>query len=363
MKALVTSPFIRKSDSVTKIMADVLFALLPCCAMAWVAFGWTPVLVILVACGSAVLTEFLFGQLFSKFGFGGFGKGSSIADGSSLVTGTLLACTLAPFTPLYVVAFGGVMAVLFGKLVQGGLGRNRFNPALVGREFMTVFFPAVMTSGAIWYNEEAINFPTLNLLHNEFWDGLVFKGSGAVGEYSALLLVIGGLYLLLRNRIGWHIPTALLAMFTLLFVAVSQGDYSFSLAGVLLGAIYMATDMPTSASTRNGQLYYGAMIGAVAVLCIARGIEHAYMSYAILLLNAFVVPVNWVFRTRVWGEKSRWALCLVQAVGLTLLILAAAWGITLLHARDWMIYLVWLYIAWCIGMFILRQYKPDAIVT
>lgn len=352
MKAILIPPFIRQSDSVSRIMGDVLFALLPCCAMAWVAFGWTPVLVILVACGSALLTEFLFSRLY-------FGHSHGVADGSSLVTGTLLACTLAPFTPLYIVGFGGAMAVLFGKLLQGGLGRNRFNPALVGREFMTVFFPAVMTSGAIWYNAEAVNFASLNVLPGEFFNALLFNGSGAVGEYSPLLLVIGGMVLLWRNRINWHVPTALLTSFTLLFLAVSQGDYRFSLGGLLLGAIYMATDMPTSASTRSGQLYYGAMIGAVAVLCIACGVEHAYLSYAILLLNAFVVPVNWVFRTRVWGEKTHWPLRVTQALGLTLAILGAAWALTWVHSKDWVVYLVLAYIAWSIGLFLFRQYKPD----
>jgi Na+-translocating ferredoxin:NAD+ oxidoreductase subunit D len=354
MKSIIIPPFIRQSDTVTKIMADVLFALLPCCVMAWVAFGWAPVFVILVACGSAVLTEFLFSRIF-------FGKSDTIADGSALVTGTLMACTLAPFTPLYMVAFGGVMAVLFGKLLHGGLGRNRFNPALVGREFMTVFFPAVMTSGAIWYDQEAVNFSSLNVIPGEFFNSLVFNGSGAVGEYSVLLLVLGGVYLLLRNRISWHIPTALIVTFTLLFLAVSHGEYHFSLAGVLLGAIYMATDMPSSASTRTGQIYFGAMIGAVAVLCIARGIEYAYMSYAILLLNAFVVPINWVFRTRVWGETRRLPLRLAYGAGLTLVILNATLGIIWLDKQGWMLHLVLLYAAWCIGRFIFLQYKPDAI--
>lgn len=354
--AIIIPPFIRKSDTVSKIMADVLFALLPCCAMAWVAFGWQPVLVILVACGSAVLTEFLFSRLY-------FGKSDTVSDGSSLVTGTLLACTLAPFTPLYMVAFGGAMAVLFGKLLHGGLGRNRFNPALIGREFMTVFFPTVMTSGAIWYNHEAVNFSSFDILPEAFLNTLIFKGSGAIGEYSVLFLVLGGVYLLLRNRISWHIPLALTVTFTLLFLAISNGDYSFSLAGVLLGAIYMATDMPTSASTRTGQIYYGAMIGAVAVLCIAFDVQHAYMSYAILLLNGFVVPINWVFRTRVWGEEKRLPLRLTQAGGLTIAILSLALSITWLHAQGWMTYLVLLYVAWCIGSFFFHQYKPDVIAA
>jgi len=351
-----TAPFIRRTDSVSSIMADVLFALLPCCVMAWVAFGSRPVLVILVSCGSAVLAEFLFTRLYA-------GKTDAVADGSSLVTGTLLACTLAPFTPLYAAAFGGAMAVLFGKLLYGGLGRNRFNPALVGREFMTAFFPAVMASGAIWYDRNAVNFSSLDVLPDAFLNTLVFNGGGAIGEYSVLFLVLGGIYLLLRKRIGWHIPLALTATFTLLFLAVSNGGYQFSLAGVLLGAIYMATDMPTSATTRAGQLYYGAMIGAVAVLCIALGVRHAYMSYAILLLNGFAVPVNWVFRTRVWGETLNLPSRLAQAVALTAAIAGAALGVIWLHAQGWIAYLVLFYIAWSVGHFLYRQYKPDAVAV
>ena len=132
------------------------------------------------------------------------------------MTGILLALMLAPFTPLYVVAFGGAMAIIFGKLIYSGLGRNRFNPAIVGREFMTVFFSTVMASGTIWYNEEAVqvtgvklfgflgNFSFFNNL-----DSLILISSGAIGEYSVLLLVLGGVYLIYRDRISWHIPVTL----------------------------------------------------------------------------------------------------------------------------------------------------------
>ncbi len=347
-------PFVRTPDSVPRIMADVLFALLPVCFMAWLAFGMEPVLVILVACGSAVATEFLFSMLYS-------GKTDGVADGSSLVTGTMLACTLAPFTPLYAVAFGGAMAVLFGKLLAGGLGRNRFNPALVGREFMTVFFPAVMTSGTIWYNHEAVNVARLDWLPDTFADGLIFRGSGAIGEYSVVLLILGGVFLLLRKRISWHIPAALTVSFTVLFFMLPEGDYRFSLAGVLLGAIFMATDMPTSASTVAGRLYYGAMIGAVAVMCIGFGVKHEYMSCSILLLNAFVVPLDRVFRPRVWGEKSRLAARIVQGMGLTAAIFATAGIVIWLYYRQWVMYPVFLYIIWSIGGFFWRQHKPDVV--
>lgn len=345
-------PFLRTTDSVSNIMADVLFALLPVCFMAWLAFGLEPAMVILVACGSAAVTEFLFSRLY-------VGRTESLADGSALVTGTLLACTLAPFTPLYIVAFGGATAVLFGKLLPGGLGRNRFNPALVGREFMTVFFPAIMTSGAIWYRYDAVNVSGLDWLPDAFLDNLLFRGNGAIGEYSVVLLVLGGVYLLLKNRISWHIPVALTVSFSVLFMLLPDGEYRFSLAGVLLGAIYVATDMPTSSSTFIGRLYYGAMIGAVAVMCIAFGVRHEYMSYSILLLNAFVVPVDWVFRPRVWGGKKRGAMRVSQGIGLTAVILATTGIVIWLHHRDWIMYLVFAYIVWSIGAFAIRQRKPD----
>ena len=351
-----SAPFVRTPDSVTKIMADVLIALLPCCVMAWVAFGWSPVFVILVCCSSAVLTEFLFARLF-------FHKSAAIADGSAIITGTLLACTLAPFTPLHVAAFGGAMAVLFGKLLHGGLGRNRFNPALVGREFMTVFFPAVMASGTIWHDVEKVSFSELNVLPDTFLNSLVFQGGGAIGEYSVFFLVIGGIYLLLRNRINWHIPTAITVSFTLLFMLLPKGEYGFSLGGVLLAAIYMATDMPTSTSTRSGQIYFGTMIGASLVMFIASGVQDGHLSYSILLLNAFVTPINWVFKPRVWGAPNQLQLQAMQGVGLTAAILGTAWCVVQLHDQGWIIYLIYLYIAWSIGNFLYLRYKPDVITS
>lgn len=164
----IFAPFVRKSDSTSRVMADVILALLPCIAMSYLAFGFVPVMVILVAVGSALLTEFLFSIIFSK-------NTESLSDGSAIISGILLAFTIAPFTPLYVVAFGGSMAVLFGKLLWGGLGRNIFNPALIGREFMTVFFPAVMASRTIWYDKTAVNISELNIFNDSFINQLFYK--------------------------------------------------------------------------------------------------------------------------------------------------------------------------------------------
>ncbi|MDR3059710.1 MAG: RnfABCDGE type electron transport complex subunit D [Prevotella sp.] len=349
----IFAPFIRKNNSTSQVMADVILALLPCIVMSYLAFGFVPIMVVLVAVGSALVTEFIFSVIFSR-------NTESVSDGSAIISGILLAFTIAPFTPLYVVAFGGSMAVLFGKLLWGGLGRNMFNPALVGREFMTVFFPAVMTSRTIWYDKTAVNISEINIFNDTFINQLFYKASGAIGEYSIFFLVLGGLFLIIRRRISWHIPFALLAAFTmvlLIFSGTTNYTIQFSLGGLLLGTIFMATDMPTSATTNYGKLYYGAMIGIVAIICIINDVKYEYMSYSILLLNAFVAPVNWVFRPKVWGEKLDIMTRSWQGLSLTACILLATFSIIYLHHAGWVMYLVFIYIAYCVVRFIARGNK------
>ncbi|MDH6308374.1 electron transport complex protein RnfD [Dysgonomonas sp. PFB1-18] len=345
------APFVRKDDSTSKVMTDVIIALLPCIFMSYLAFGFVPLMVILVAVGSALITEFIFSAIF-------FRQTDSVSDGSAIITGILLAFTIAPFTPLYVVAFGGAMAVLFGKLLWGGLGRNTFNPALIGREFMTVFFPAVMASRTIWYDKTAVNVSSIDIFGSDFFDQLFFKASGAIGEYSIFFLVAGGVFLLIRKRISWHIPFALLVAFSLLLFALvgfTEQTIQFSLGGLLLGTIFMATDMPSSASSNYGKIYYGAMIGIVAVICILNDVKYEYMSYSILLLNAFVHPIDWVFRPKVWGQKLDIMTRLWQVLSVTAAILIACFAVIYLHHMGFVMYLVFTYIAFCIVRFIAKE--------
>lgn len=349
------TPFIRTKDSTSKVMSDVIIALIPCIIMSYFAFGFIPVMVVLVAIGSAMLAEFLFSLIF-------FGKTDSLSDGSAIVTGILMAFTIAPFLPLHVVAFGGAMAVIFGKLLWGGLGRNMFNPALIGREFMTIFFPVAMTSRSIWYDKTAVNLTEINLFGNEFLNGLFFKPSGAIGEYSILFLTLGGLYLLIRRRISWHIPLALLTTFTLLLFILSDYNITFSLGGLLLGTIFMATDMPSSATTRWGKLYYGAMIGLVAIVCIINGVKYEYMSYSILLLNAFTSPIDWCFRPVVWSKKLNLTNRIWQTAALTVAILITSFAVIYIHHLEAMQYALFAYIAYCIIRFIALDKKKTIIL-
>lgn len=347
----IYTPFVRAKDSVWEVMSDVLLALVPCAVISYFAYGEAPLFVMFVAVISAMVGEFIFAGVFLK-------KWNTLLDGSAIVTAILLAFTLAPFTPWYVVAFGSAMAVIFGKILWGGLGRNMFNPALVGREFMTVFFPLVMTSRTIWYNKDYVNFQDLNIFNflgdggfTEYMNSIFFKPSGAIGEYSILLLVLGGLYLLLRRRISWHIPFGFLVTFFILLQIFAFRDIKFSLGGILLGTLFMATDMPSSASTKMGKLYYGAMIGLVAMLCLLNDVKYEYMSYSILLVNGFVIPINRVFKPKVWGENIQLKKRIGAGVLLTVGIVIATFALVYLHHYDLVRYLIFAYILFLIGRF------------
>ncbi|MCD7900064.1 MAG: RnfABCDGE type electron transport complex subunit D [Bacteroides sp.] len=325
------NPYLHKNDSTQRVMADVILALMPVAVMMWVGYGFTPLMVVLVAIGSALLTEFLFNALLRR-------DTRSLGDGSSIVTGLLLACTIGPFTPLPIVAVGGITAVLFGKMLWGGLGKNCFNPALFGRECMVVLFPAIMNSGEIFTNTASLHMRELTLFQNEFWDHLLFRPVGAIGEYSPLLLIVGGFYLLARRRISWHIPMGLLTVFALLLFIFREHALGFTIGGLFLGTLYMATDMPTSSSTHAGKIYFGVMIAICAFICLWFGIIRGYFSYAILLMNAFVVPINWVFRPRTWGREAGVSTRIWQAALLTIIILIVLAGIIWIHKADLMLY-------------------------
>lgn len=349
------SPYVKSADTTRKVMTDVIIALLPCLVMSYFAFGYVPLLLTLVAVASAVLGELLFSLIF-------FRRIKSITDGSAIVTGILLAFTVGAFTPLYVVAFGGATAVIFGKLIWGGLGRNMFNPALVGREFMTIFFPAVMTSGSIWYSKASVNLTHINVFDNALLSELLFRSSGAVGEYSILFLTLGGLYLLLRRRISWHIPFSLLVVFVAFLFAFSGSDISFSLGGLLLGTIFMATDMPSSPSTKWGKCFYGAMIGLVVILFIVNGVRYEYMSYSILLMNAFAKYINWTFRPHTWGKSVGFLPRLWQAALLVVGILITTFAVVYLHQIGGIQYLLYVYILFSIGYFVAVRMKREEVM-
>lgn len=304
LKKLSFTPYIRTEIDVRNIMKDVIISLFPAIIASGLVYGINALLLIATSVLSAVVTEKLFSKIFLD-------DTNSIHDLSAIITGILLAMTLAPLTPLPIVVFGATMAVIFGKLMYGGIGKNILNPAVVGREFMTVFFSVSMSSGSIWFSQEALILPKINFFANfykapftSYLDELLLTSSGSLGSYSAFALILGGLYLLLKNRISWHIPVSLFATFFLITMLLKE-DISVSIGGLLLTGIFMATDMPTSPSFAGGKIYYGIMLGLIIVLLSLLGIKNETLSYVLIILNPFTKFINKVFRPVVFGYNVK----------------------------------------------------------
>ena len=288
---VASSPHIRGNFRTNRIMADVMIALTPALAVGVARFGTKALILTLVTMASAVAAEWLYSLLTRTR--------NTTVDGSALVTGMLLAMTLPHTCPLWLAAGGSVFAIFFVKCLCGGLGQNIFNPALAARAAMMAVYPVGLTR---YMGVDGV--PAATPLHHMVMPALpeesvldMFLGNcpGSIGEISALALLAGGAYLLWRRVISGRIPAAYLgtvAVLTLIFhktdAPVDWMLYSLFSGGVMLGAIFMATDYATSPATPMGQIVYGIGCGALTVLFRYFGLFPEGVTYAILLMNAFV---------------------------------------------------------------------------
>ena len=288
---VASSPHIRGNFRTNRIMADVMIALTPALAVGVVRFGMDALILTLVCMASAVAAEWVYGKLTKSR--------NTTVDGSALVTGMLLAMTLPHTCPLWLGAAGSIFAIVFVKCLCGGLGQNIFNPALAARAAMMVVYPVGLTR---YMDIDGITAATP--LHHMVMPALpeqtiaqMFLGNcpGSIGEISALALIVGGAYLVYRRVISLRIPVAYLGTLAVLTLVFSKTDapidwmlYSLCSGGVMLGAIFMATDYATSPATPMGQIVYGIGCGALTVLFRYFGLFPEGVTYAILLMNAFV---------------------------------------------------------------------------
>ena len=288
---VASSPHIRGNFRTNRIMADVMIALTPALAVGVVRFGMDALILTLVCMASAVAAEWVYGKLTKSR--------NTTVDGSALVTGMLLAMTLPHTCPLWLGAAGSIFAIVFVKCLCGGLGQNIFNPALAARAAMMVVYPVGLTR---YMDIDGITAATP--LHHMVMPALpeqtiaqMFLGNcpGSIGEISALALIAGGCYLLYRKVISARIPVAYLGTVAVLTLVFSRTDapmdwmlYSLCSGGVMLGAIFMATDYATSPATPMGQIVYGIGCGALTVFFRYFGLFPEGVTYAILLMNAFV---------------------------------------------------------------------------
>ncbi len=319
-----SSPHFRSKLNTSGVMFEVILALLPVtCAGIW-RHGLSAVLVIGMSIVSAAATEFVFDYIAKK--------PNTVKDGSCIVTGLLLALCLPAGVPLYVPFLGALFAILFVKCLFGGIGKNFMNPALAGRCFLLISFSSVMTSYSIDGVTSATPLADMAAGETVSVTEMLFGLSNGVIGSSILGLVVGGLFLWILGGITFEIPVAALGSFVI-FVALFGGrgfDPMFILAhvaggGIVMGAIFMATDPVTSPVTSSGQLVFGALVGILAGLFRIFGSAADSVSYAIIISNLFVpfideycVPVPYGYRRqskeKVSVPKSAVILCVITLI-------------------------------------------------
>lgn len=280
------SPHIHGKKSTQGIMLDVIIALLPATIAGVVLFGIDALLVIATCVISAVVCELLFNIIVKKE--------QTVSDLSSVVTGLLLALNLPANIPLWQATVGSAFAIIIVKCVFGGLGKNIVNPAITARVFMLIAFGSMTAAVFPTGMDSASGATPLTDLDNgvvpNLMDLLLGKNGGAIGETCALALIIGGVYLLVRKVISWHIPVAFIGTAFLFTLLVEGGNFETALAwtlsgGLLIGAFFMATDYVTSPSTAKGKIIFGIGAGVITVLIRFWGAYPEGVSFAILLMN------------------------------------------------------------------------------
>ncbi|MCR5445545.1 MAG: RnfABCDGE type electron transport complex subunit D [Bacteroidales bacterium] len=301
------SPHVHSDESTKKIMWRVNLALVPALLCAIAYFGLNALLVSLVSVASCVLFQWLIEKFIMKVP-------TTIWDGSAIVTGLLLAFNVpATAQMLWIVVIGALVAIGVGKMSFGGLGKNPFNPALVGRVFLLISFPVQMTTwpqvgGLFPMSLDVTTGATpLGILKEEgmagmpqAWDLFLGHVGGSLGEVSALAILIGAIYLLCRKIISWHIPVAFIGtafVFSGILWLINPEQYldplsSILAGGIMLGACFMATDMVTSPMAKSGQLIFGFGCGLLTIVIRNWGVYPEGVSFAILIMNSMVPLLN-----------------------------------------------------------------------
>ncbi|OFY62004.1 MAG: Na+-transporting NADH:ubiquinone oxidoreductase subunit D [Bacteroidetes bacterium RBG_13_42_15] len=322
------SPHTHGKESTQKLMLNVVVALIPAFITSIFYFGIGAVIVTITSVASCLLFEYLIQRFILK-------KPISITDGSALVTGILLAFNLPSNIPVLTIITGSFIAIAVAKMTFGGLGNNPFNPALVGRVFMLISFPVQMTSWpvpkglATGYADAVTGATPLAIIKEGLKNGeslsslmdqiptpaQMFLGNigGSIGEVAAVALLIGFVYLLIRKVITWHIPVSVIgsmAIFTTILWLVNPERnanpmFHILAGGVLLGAIFMATDYVTSPMVPKAMLIYGCGIGIITVIIRVYGAYPEGVSFAILIMNAFVPLMNAYIKPKRFGEEVK----------------------------------------------------------
>ena len=319
------SPHVHGGDSVKKNMYGVLIALIPAFLVSLYFFGLGALIVTATSVAACLFFEWAIGKFLMKK------ETTTICDGSAVITGVLLAFNLPSNLPIWIIILGALFAIGVGKMSFGGLGNNPFNPALAGRVFLLLSFPVQMTSWPVVgqltaYTDATTAATPLNLMKQiaggnlealkdlpSSFDLLIGNNGGCLGEVSALALLLGLAYMLWKKIITWHIPISILAtvfVFSGIMHLVDPDLYvspvlQLLTGGLMLGAIFMATDYVTSPMSKKGMLIYGVCIGLLTVIIRLFGAYPEGMSFAILIMNAFTPLINTYCKPKRFGEVAK----------------------------------------------------------
>ena len=310
------SPHIHGGDSISKNMYGVLIALIPAFLVSLYCFGLGALIVTATSILACVIFEYLIQRIMMK-------REPTLCDGSAILTGVLLAFNVPSNLPIWIILIGALAAIGIGKMSFGGLGNNIFNPALVGRVFLLISFPAQMTTWPVpdvfpmTYTDAETGATILSSLHEggaplpAMVDMLIGRIGGSLGEVSAIALLLGFAFMLWKKIITWHIPVSILAtvfVFTGILYLVNPTVYvnpfiHLLSGGLLLGSIFMATDYVTSPMSKNGMIVYGIGIGLLTAVIRIFGSYPEGMSFAILIMNAFTPLINSYIKPKHFGGK------------------------------------------------------------
>ncbi|WRQ32660.1 RnfABCDGE type electron transport complex subunit D [Bacteroidales bacterium MB20-C3-3] len=331
MKKLIVSPapHLHGNESTKSLMRDVIIALAPSLLVSVYFFGFSAIKLALVGVATAVAVEYVIQKYIVKTKI-------TVNDYSAALTGLLLSLNLPPNSPWWIMFIGSVVAIGIAKMTFGGVGQNLFNPALVGRVFLLVSFPVIMTDYSIptsWFREgidAGSGATALSIVKEGLAKGLTMdqifpennfsyaqmlfsKIGGSVGEVSALALILGFVYLLIRRVIRPHIPVAIIGtvlLFSAIFWLINPQMYADPLfnvltGGILIGSIFMATDYVTSPMSKKGMVLYGVGIGIITMLIRYWGAYPEGISFAILIMNATVPLINMYFKPKKFGKEVK----------------------------------------------------------
>ena len=325
MLKLSTAPHLNAPTTTKGVMLDVIIALIPALIVSLVVFGIGALQVIITSVAGCVLFEYIICRYFLK-------TPPTTGDLSAVITGLLLAFNLPSGFPIFLTLIGCFVSIVIAKMAFGGIGKNIFNPALVGRVFLFISFPVQMTT---WPKPQTMNFmntdmetgaTTLGILKHlrpeeqgealelpSYIDMFIGNIGGCIGEVSALALLLGFVYMLYRRIISWHIPVYYVGTFLILCTIhwLISGEIRHEplihvlSGGLMLGAIFMATDYTTSPMSRKGRIIYAIGCGLLTYIIRFYGVYPEGVSFAILIMNAFVPLIDSTFIPRVFGTRRK----------------------------------------------------------